>query len=444
MQVRSSRYYTGAAPRVHARCLAGTAARPSIDVLTEVSRFHTHAPARVAAHHGCHARRAGVCRRTSAAPRSGAAQPAPSSPPHTQVPCAPARRARRGTSVGARRATRRASRPRRDGRVRAAAQWTTGVDRSEHRSHPVVRRGHGDVRACRWRRPRVPAADGWTRPRSLRTAPRGGGCRSLPDSPAPLLWRAGWLVAAASNGDVLCLRAIDGHVVWRSHVTSPVRARPALTADRVYLSLDDGRIVALDLATGAWCGNARSEAHLGLCSRSTIASSPARPTSSSTAWRRRTANGSGGGGWEPASSASRSSTRTSVLRRARQRARALHRWNGSQRWKQGLPLRPSGAPLLVGSTLYVAGVAAELHAYRADTGADAGKFEAPAELASPPQLAREPLDPLDLLSAAVLLTRAGDLLVLRRRIEPAIVPIDHPFGVPVPLVPPPAPTGPSS
>ncbi len=162
MQVRSSRYYTGAAPRVHARCLAGTAARPSIDVLTEVSRFHTHAPARVAAHHGCHARRAGVCRRTSARAsiRGGPAR-AVLAAAYSST-CAPARRARRGTSVGARRATRRASRPRRDGRVRAAAQWTTGVDRSEHRSHPVVRRGHGDVRACRWRRPRVPAADGWT------------------------------------------------------------------------------------------------------------------------------------------------------------------------------------------------------------------------------------------------------------------------------------------
>jgi hypothetical protein len=44
----------------------------------------------------------------------------------------------------------------------------------------------------------------------------------------------------------------------------------------------------------------------------------------------------------------------------------------------------------------------------------------------------------------VLLTRAGDLQVLRRRIEPAIVPLDYPLGVPVPLVPPPAPTGPTS
>jgi hypothetical protein len=95
----------------------------------------------------------------------------------------------------------------------------------------------------------------------------------------------------------------------------------------------------------------------------------------------------------------------------------------------------------VGSILYVAGVAAELHAYRADTGAAAGTFEAPAELASPPQLVRADVD---LLSAVVLLTRAGDLQVLRRRIEPAIVPLDYPLGVPVPLVAPPGPTAPTS
>jgi hypothetical protein len=47
---------------------------------------------------------------------------------------------------------------------------------------------------------------------------------------------------------------------------------------------------------------------------------------------------------------------------------------------------------------------------------------------------------MDLLSAIVLLTRAGDLQVLRRRIEPAIVPLDYPVGVTVPLEAPPVPT----
>ena len=61
------------------------------------------------------------------------------------------------------------------------------------------------------------------------------------------------------------------------------------------------------------------------------------------------------------------------------------------------------------------------------------------EFPSPPQLVQADMG---LLSAIVLLTRPGDLQVLRRRIEPAIVPLDYPIGVPVPLEAPPGPMEP--
>ena len=259
---------------------------------------------------------------------------------------------------------------------------------------------------------------------------------------AALLWKAGWLIVAANNGDVICLRASDGQIVWKARTTSPVRARPALTADHVYLSLEDGRVVAHDLATGvvAWerqLGGTPGPV-LALDDRVFVGSADKffyclSAENGKRKWRWRMGGGIVG---EPVLDAQHVYfvALDNVLR-------ALHRWNGSQRWKQGLPVRPSGAPLLAGSILYVAGVAAELHAYRADTGAPAGTFEAPAELASPPQLVE---DNPDLLSAVLLLTRGGDLQVLRRRIEPAIVPLDYPLGVPVPLVAPPAPTGPTS
>jgi outer membrane protein assembly factor BamB len=259
---------------------------------------------------------------------------------------------------------------------------------------------------------------------------------------APLLWKGGWLIAAAKKGDVLALRASDGHIVWTAHVTSPVAARPALTADRVYLSLEDGRVVSHDLTTGAavWerkLGGTPGPV-LALDDRVFVGSADKffyclSARNGKQKWRWRMGGGIIG---EPVLDAKRVYfvALDNVLR-------ALHRWNGSQQWKQGLPVRPSGTPLLAGSILYVAGVAAELHAFRADTGAPAGKFEAPAELATPPQLAGAELD---LLSAVVLLTRVGDLQVLRRSIEPAIVPLDYPVGVPVPLVAPPEATAPAS
>ena len=257
---------------------------------------------------------------------------------------------------------------------------------------------------------------------------------------APLLWKAGWLIAAANNGDLLCLRASDGHIVWTARVTSPVHGRPALTAERVYVSLEDGRVVSHDLATGAviWeetLGGTPGPV-LALDDRIFVGSADKffyclDADRGKRKWRWRMGAGIIG---EPVLDAQHVYfvALDNVLR-------ALHRWNGSQRWKQGLPVRPSGAPLLAGSILYVAGVAAELHAYRADTGAPAGRFAAPAELGSPPQLVRAEMD---LLSAIVLLTRAGDLQVLRRRIEPAVVPLNYPIGVTVPMEAPPVPAEP--
>ena len=65
---------------------------------------------------------------------------------------------------------------------------------------------------------------------------------------------------------------------------------------------------------------------------------------------------------------------------------AFDRGNGGRKWYEPLPVRPSGGPLVVGELVVVAGVAAEVLAHRADTGALAGKSSSPADLASAPQL----------------------------------------------------------
>jgi outer membrane protein assembly factor BamB len=251
---------------------------------------------------------------------------------------------------------------------------------------------------------------------------------------APPLWRGGWLVVAASSGDILCLRATDGHVVWTAPVRSPVRSRAALTADRVYVSVEDGRVAAFELGTGAvaWertLGGSPGPV-LALDDRVFVGAADRffyclDATDGNQKWRFRMGAGIIG---EPVIDDRYvySVAYDNVLR-------ALHRWNGSQHWKQGLTVRPSGAPLLVDSILYVAGVAAELYAYRVSDGNPAGKFAAPADLVAPPQLMHPEAD---LLSAIVLLTRAGEIQVLRRRVEPAVVPLDHIPGVPVPLTPP--------
>jgi hypothetical protein len=109
------------------------------------------------------------------------------------------------------------------------------------------------------------------------------------------------------------------------------------------------------------------------------------------------------------------------------------------RWRTNLPLRPSGGPLRLGRLVYVAGLAADVRAYRAHTGVAAGRFTRPAELAAPPQLVPHAVPDLEGL---LLLTLTGELYVLQRRIEPAIVPMTQVVGVEVPLEAPPVPTQP--
>jgi len=65
----------------------------------------------------------------------------------------------------------------------------------------------------------------------------------------PLL-AAGGFVFAVTTAEILAIRAQDGGIVWR-HAAGGVRQPPAIDGDRLYLGAEDGRIVALDLATGA-------------------------------------------------------------------------------------------------------------------------------------------------------------------------------------------------
>lgn len=68
----------------------------------------------------------------------------------------------------------------------------------------------------------------------------------------------------ASNADdtVRCLSLETGKVKWKFTVDAPVRVAPAIHADRVYFSADDGRAYAVDLSDGklVWARQVSSEA----------------------------------------------------------------------------------------------------------------------------------------------------------------------------------------
>ena len=248
---------------------------------------------------------------------------------------------------------------------------------------------------------------------------------------APPITAGGWVIGASAGGDVISIRATDGQALWTRSLGSPVRVRPALTATGVYVSLDDGRVVALDLTSGA----PRWERPLGgkpgellvLEDRLFVGADDKSFYSLKTdnggeRWKRRI-------GGRPSGAAAVDAKRVYYVA-LDNILYALDLNNGGLKWHKPLPMRPSGGPLVVGDVVVVAGVAAEVHAYRVLTGDEAGKSESQADLASAPQLV--PAD-VPALTAVAMVTRAGVFMMLTRRVEPAATALPYPLGTEIPL-----------
>jgi outer membrane protein assembly factor BamB len=68
---------------------------------------------------------------------------------------------------------------------------------------------------------------------------------------APLVWDSGWLIAITEPGDVLAFRASDGALMWRRALGAPSPHPAVPGGDKaLYLTLADGRVVALELERG--------------------------------------------------------------------------------------------------------------------------------------------------------------------------------------------------
>lgn len=266
-------------------------------------------------------------------------------------------------------------------------------------------------------------------------ARRSGDARTLwtrdfaaPVSAAPLR-RNGWLIAPLANGEVVTLRAADGREFWRAPLDGPLRVQPALGGRRLFVPVDDGRLVALDLVSGArlWerrlNGNPREVLPLDAVFVGATDNYLYRLSldDGSTEWRWRAGGDVAGA---PVTDGGRLffvSLDNTLW--------ALDRDTGVQQWRRILTLRPRAGLALVGETLFVSGVSAQIHTFHGATGAAGNVLSAPGELGAPPRMgAPRAGDGVRI----VLLTADGQLVGMAPASGPRRLP---PGPLPPPLVP---------
>ncbi len=184
---------------------------------------------------------------------------------------------------------------------------------------------------------------------------------------APLLLQDGWVIAA-SAATLTAYRAADGTKVWSRDV-GETKDRAAIEADNLYVPVQDGRLLALDLRTGAdrWVHRfAGVPAHvLPFADRIYLAVGDKflyclDARRGQTSWRQHTGSMLSG---RPAGDGSRI-----FIAALDNLTRAFDRQSGALPWHAGVPYRPTSGPVVIGPSVVVPGTEMEFRVFEAATG----------------------------------------------------------------------------
>jgi outer membrane protein assembly factor BamB len=245
---------------------------------------------------------------------------------------------------------------------------------------------------------------------------------------APLVARAGWLIVLAEQR-VLAFRSRDGRLIWQRDIGGSTEP-PAIDGDRVYVSLDDGRIVAADITTGTaiWestldgiAGPPRAAADRVYAGASDRLFYCLKAQNGEIAWTMRIGAGIVGSAAVDAAHV--------YLLALDNVVRALDRSNGNQRWKQAYPRRASTGPAIGGKYVFVASSSSpEIWMWTTD-GRRAGSLALPSAPAVPPAVVERGAESLDVVAVTGNLAGQWQLTLLASAGEPPLVPFNEPPGV---------------
>jgi outer membrane protein assembly factor BamB len=202
----------------------------------------------------------------------------------------------------------------------------------------------------------------------------------------PPVVRGGWVILAA--GEVLtALRAADGMEVW-SKTIAPIAQRSAIDGDRLFVPLVDGRMIAVELTSGALLWEERNlglnltepfvygdRVYFGANGKQFVCLKAANGEEESRFQVGAAIVGVG--------AADESRVYTVSMDNL---LRAFDRGTGNLEWKQDIGYRPTGGPILTGSQVAVPGRTAVIQAYDVATHRPAVKLEVPSQTVTQPAL----------------------------------------------------------
>jgi outer membrane protein assembly factor BamB len=248
---------------------------------------------------------------------------------------------------------------------------------------------------------------------------------------APLTHARDLLIGVFEKGSVIAFAAADGRMVWSRELGAPSHYVAVSDGTRVFLALDDSRVVALNLVDGASAWEQKLE---GMLNQPSVARDRVFIGSNSNllyalddergrlAWKWRT-----GGDVIGVSADTKGGAYYASLDNV---LRAVNRGNGNQQWIKEIPTRPILPPQTFGEGManeeivVVTGVS-EIDAFVAKTGAAAGMFVPPSDIQGGP-LIDPALKPYTV--AMVVITRDGRALGLRPTTMMLPEPPNSPFA----------------